>query len=118
MGAFASHWRGIPLLGAKLMSSEKEVISREEVLLTAELSQISLEEHEIPGILKALGVILEHFEAFSSINLEQGKQKSPVENHVSLEDCRADIPIPGNRERISEIAPDFEDDFFFVPRVK
>jgi aspartyl/glutamyl-tRNA(Asn/Gln) amidotransferase C subunit len=99
-------------------STKQEQITREDIRLTAKLSQLPLEEEEIPRIAQAMSTILEHFSAFPAIPVETAELHSPVERCCSLGECREDQPALGTRERIAEIAPDFEDEFFFVPRIK
>ena len=101
------------------------LITEEEVRLTAALSELHLDDAELPRITAALEAMLSHFEVVSRVaggDADDGAT-NPVENRVSLADCRADEPraagLPATvRRDLTAASPDFEDEFYFVPRIK
>ena len=98
-------------------------ISEDEVRLTAQLSELLLDDKELPRLTEALKTMLGHFEVVSRVVGEGKNTASPVEKLGRLSDCRPDERLTqshseDDRKKLVEVAPDFEDEFFFVPRIK
>jgi aspartyl/glutamyl-tRNA(Asn/Gln) amidotransferase C subunit len=109
------------------LSGTNGIISETEVQATADLSELELGADELLKATAALAEMLEHFEIISQVRTDERELRNPVENRFRLDDCRPDLPrtshemptaVPSPDHALLEAAPDFEDAFFFVPRIK
>lgn len=105
----------------------KAQISTEEVRLTASLSELRLNGAEIEPMSTALTTMLGYFTMLDQVSetadSEDDAAVSPLEHRVSLTKCRADELRPDGlspqfRRELTASSPDFEDEYFFVPRIK
>lgn len=92
------------------------MITDEEIRITAELSGIRLSPDDFQALRIALQNTLLHFEAIAGIDSDD-IHGHPVERIISLSETRQDLSLQKNPELLFKNAPDFEDGFFFVPRI-
>jgi aspartyl/glutamyl-tRNA(Asn/Gln) amidotransferase C subunit len=88
-----------------------------EVKETAELAAISCDEESLGVLSRAFVTLLAHFEIISRVEILEAVHGTPVERSVALGDLRTDETDQGVVTGLHQAASDFEDGFFFVPRV-
>lgn len=92
-------------------------LTRAEIEATADLAALELDEESLARLSRALATVLEHFEVIAKVEVPGTLHGTPVERSVGLADLR---PDEGRQQGVSSLhaaAPDFEEGFFFVPRV-
>ena len=92
-------------------------LTEDEVKITAELAAIELDEHSLSELTKSLRVVLQHFEVISKIDVNSNVCSSPIEKWVDMDKLRDDTPRTIDIGPVVRNAPDFEDGYFFVPRI-
>jgi len=92
-------------------------LTRDELETTAELAALELDEESLASLFRALATVLEHFEVISGVEVSEAPHGTPVERSVELAALRADEGMPQAVDALHAAAPDFEEGFFFVPRV-
>ena len=90
-------------------------IGREEVLHTARLAEVGVEDDELPALVQQLARIVEYVEQLTELpdaGASEAHRSGPPQ--VALRD---DVvrPVPLARP-VSAMAPEFADGFFLVPR--
>jgi len=90
-------------------------IDRERVLHTARLAELAIADAELPALVEQLSRIVDYVEQLGELPAagEAAVHRSGPEQ-VSLRDDVVD-PAPLARP-IAELAPEFRDGFFLVPR--
>ena len=91
-------------------------LSEKEVLYVAKLAAIELKEEEVSKTIKELNEILSTIDDLQSISTVGVEPTSHV--HGSVNAFRDDIIQDSlTQEQIAQIAPDFENGFFKVPKI-
>lgn len=92
-------------------------ISNNEILELAQLSCINLTGDEMETLSSYLGNILEHFAIIEGVNSNPEAIALPVERIASLDELRADEPSSWRKDNLHSSAPDYEETYYFVPKV-
>lgn len=95
----------------------KDQISEEEIRVTAELVNIELDDDSAVRLRSGLVTMLDHFSVIRKVADSSDKRGGPVEKTVDLDDLREDACVLSDSDAALEAAPDFEEGWFFVPRV-
>ena len=91
-------------------------LTEKEVIHIAKLAAIELKDEEVTKTIKELNEILGTIDALQSISTAGVEPTSHV--HGSVNAFRDDIIQDSfSNEQIAEIAPDFENGFFKVPKI-
>ena len=91
-------------------------ISEKEVIYVAKLAALQLKDEEVAKTIKELNEILGTIDDLQSISTAGVEPTSHV--HGSVNAFRDDIIQDSfTNEQVAEIAPDFENGFFKVPKI-
>lgn len=89
-------------------------VTREEVIKLAQMSQISVHENEIPGLIKELETVLAYASGLKAIaDAHNDVPALPKNSNI----FRADEPVQFDAETILAQAPLSESHYFVVPVV-
>lgn len=88
-------------------------IDRKEALKIASISRISLQEHEVDGIIKQLQDVLSYAERVMQVADELEEQ--PSNKNVNF--LREDVVNGGDAQALLERAPEREEDYYVVPNI-
>lgn len=86
-------------------------ITKEEILKIAEMTRVSIQEHEMDSILAQFNSVLTYAERVVEIAKEVDIQR---EKNINC--MRPDIVIPTDSTKILAQAPQSEDNYFVVPK--
>lgn len=89
-------------------------ITREEVIKLARISQISVHEDEIPGLITELEAVLAYASGLKAI-ADAHPDVHPLPKNKNI--MRSDIPVLFDSEEILAQAPERESHYFVVPAV-
>lgn len=93
-------------------------INNNEIMELARLSCLELTTAEQENLSEALSRTMEHFSVISSLSSDSGEPGGlPVEKIVSVEELRSDEPKTWSNDSLHSAAPDFEETYYFVPKV-
>ena len=95
----------------------EKAVTEDEIMITAQLAALDLDRSDRDRFATALNEILHHFEAISQIDVAESSEISPVVRQITVDSLRSDQPVVTQVADVRNAAPDFEEDFFFVPRV-
>jgi aspartyl-tRNA(Asn)/glutamyl-tRNA(Gln) amidotransferase subunit C len=86
-------------------------VTKEEILKIAEMTRVSIEEHELEGILAQFNAVLSYAERVVEIakSVETKREKN-------INSTRVDQVIPTDSKEILAQAPQSEDNYFVVPK--
>jgi aspartyl-tRNA(Asn)/glutamyl-tRNA(Gln) amidotransferase subunit C len=87
-------------------------VSKQEVLKLARMSQLTIEEQEIPAFIKQLEDLLTYAERVKDLAF---KAQGTTQQNVNI--MRADMPQETNPQPILAQAPLSEENFFVVPMI-
>lgn len=88
-----------------------------ELLKTAALAQLELNENEIPRFAEAVSRMLDNFALMSEFSTASVSDSEPADK-VSSASLRRDVPVSnGNNESLLNNAPERDDRFFVIPNV-
>ncbi len=87
-------------------------VSKEQVLKLARISQLTIEEQEIPAFIKQLEDLLTYAERVKDIACDA---QGITQQNVNI--MRADVPNETNPQPILSQAPLSEENFFVVPMI-
>jgi len=96
---------------------DSTLIDAEEIRVTAELAALELDAESAAALVDGLAVLLEHFAAIAEVGSPESVPASPTDNPVDLVSLREDRVEDAKKASLHAAAPDFEEGFFFVPRV-
>ena len=90
-------------------------IDRETVLRTAQLAEVGVTDAELPTLVQQLSRIVDYVEQLAE--LPATRDEAPHRNGPGEVALREDVvhPVP-LAHRLDEMAPEFRDGFFLVPR--
>jgi aspartyl-tRNA(Asn)/glutamyl-tRNA(Gln) amidotransferase subunit C len=89
-------------------------VTRDEVIKLAHMSQISVHENEVPGLIKELEAVLAYASGLKAIaDAHQGVVALPKNSNV----FRTDDPVQFDSRLILAQAPEREAHYFVVPVV-
>lgn len=86
-------------------------VTREEILKIAEMTRVSIEEHEIDSILAQFNAVLSYAERVVEI-----AQSVEAKREKNINCVRADVVISTDSKDILAQAPQSEDNYFVVPK--
>lgn len=86
-------------------------VTKEEILKIAEMTRVSIEEHEIDSILAQFNAVLNYAERVVEIAKDVETKRDKNINCV-----RQDVVIPTDSQPILAQAPQSEDNYFVVPQ--
>lgn len=86
-------------------------ITKEEIKKIAELTRVSIEEHELDGILEQFNSVLTYAERVTQI-----AKSIDVQRVKNINCTRADVVNPTDSREILAQAPQQEDNYFVVPK--
>lgn len=95
----------------------KEIISNEELKTTIVLANINVDEEEFTRLLDGLNKILEYFDVISLESNYREDSELYMQAEVSFQNLRQDKANRVSHAETKSNAPDFEEDYFFVPRI-
>lgn len=87
-------------------------VSKQEVLKLARISQLTIEEQEIPAFIKQLEDLLTYAERVKDL---AAQADGTTQQSVNI--MRADVPQETNSQPILAQAPLSEENFFVVPMI-
>jgi aspartyl/glutamyl-tRNA(Asn/Gln) amidotransferase C subunit len=96
---------------------ESSLITDDEISITAELAGLELSQEDFKTVKKALEKILEHFNIIENTGICEVTGGTPVEKPGTIDKARSDGELAVSTESFRQNAPDFEDGFFFIPRI-
>ncbi len=88
------------------------IISREEVLKLARISNLSIHEEEIEGIIKQIEDVLSY-----AARVQEIKENIHITDMKNINVAREDVIIPTNPEPLLALAPEQESHYFVVPAI-
>jgi aspartyl-tRNA(Asn)/glutamyl-tRNA(Gln) amidotransferase subunit C len=91
------------------------IITKEDVIAIARISNIALHEDEIEGLTKQLASVLSYARRVNEIT-QAGGSASNLE-HKNVNVVRVDTVVPTDPQPIVAQAPSSEEDYFVVPRI-
>ena len=86
-------------------------VTKEEIKKIAEMTRVSIEEHELEGILAQFNDVLTYAERVVEI-----AKSVDVKREKNINCTRADVAIPTDSSKILAQAPQQEDNYFVVPK--
>jgi len=86
-------------------------VTKEEILKIAEMTRVSIEEHEIESIITQFNAVLTYAERVVEI-----AKDADVKRDKNINCMRPDVVIPTDSKEILEQAPQSEDNYFVVPK--
>lgn len=86
-------------------------VTKEEILKIAEMTRVSIEEHELDSILEQFNAVLTYAERV----VEIAKQVE-ISGHKNINCTRVDQVISTDSKEILAQAPQSEDNYFVVPK--
>lgn len=86
-------------------------VTKEEILKIAEMTRVSLQEHELDSILVQFNDVLNYAERVVEIAKDVETKRNKNINCV-----REDVVIPTDSKDILAQAPQSEDNYFVVPK--
>ena len=103
--------------------SHRQAISDEELAVTARLAAFRLAPEEVKGLRAALSTFVEYCSIIQAIEhtgeettvIERKCEFGALQNDIDLQSGTADAL--GNVAVLTGLAPDFDEERFFVPRV-
>ena len=88
-------------------------ITREEILKLGKMANISIDEDEIPELVKALQGVLSYAAHLKDVAAQHTSEPMPKHSNI----MRDDEVIPTPAEPLLALAPEREDNFFVVPKI-
>jgi aspartyl/glutamyl-tRNA(Asn/Gln) amidotransferase C subunit len=98
-------------------NSNKNQINNQEINQIAQLSCIELSDAEMEALAESLSQTIEHFSSIDALVQTTQAASLPVERKVTLDELRPDEPTPWSDTDLHMAAPDFEETYYFVPKV-
>ena len=92
-------------------------INNQEILELAQLSCMELTAEEQTSLASSLSQTLEHFSIISGVADGNQAASLPVQRSASLAELRHDEAISWSEEDLHTAAPDYEETYYFVPKV-
>ncbi|MBI2345179.1 Asp-tRNA(Asn)/Glu-tRNA(Gln) amidotransferase subunit GatC [Candidatus Dependentiae bacterium] len=86
-------------------------VTREEILKIAEMTRVSIEEHEMDSIIAQFNSVLNYAECVVEI-----AQQVDMATQKNINCMRNDQVIPTDSKEILAQAPQSEDNYFVVPK--
>ena len=91
-------------------------IDKENIIHTAKLARISLDENKVESLSKDLSNIFNFIEKLSKINTDQVNPLTSILDQ-SLSTREDEVTDGGIRDKILENSPNKNEEFFIVPKV-
>lgn len=87
-------------------------VTKEEILKIAEMTRVSIQEHELDSILAQFNAVLSYAERVVEI-----AKQTEILNQKNINCTRVDQVISTNSQDILAQAPQSEDNYFVVPKI-
>ncbi len=87
-------------------------VTKEEILKIAEMTRVSIEEHEMDSIIEQFNSVLNYAERVVEI-----AKSVETKNEKNINCTRVDQVIPTDSKEILAQAPQSEDNYFVVPKI-
>jgi len=87
-------------------------VTKEEILKIAEMTRVSIQEHELDSILAQFNAVLSYAERVVEI-----AKQTEILNQKNINCTRVDQVISTDSQDILAQAPQSEDNYFVVPKI-